>query len=119
MARYVNKLGAVGDDLNALHNKAIDNRPDSLLVAGNGARGKNDAITLVKRDLRVIVIGDARQCRTGLALASRTQRQHLVGRKMAIEIGPSKALDALKMSSFTRNLHDPLHGTPDHDHFPT
>jgi hypothetical protein len=62
-------------------NQAVDDSADRLLVAGNGARGKNHAVALVQGDLRMVVIGDARQRRARLALAARAQRQHLVRRK--------------------------------------
>jgi len=44
MAGNVDEMGAVGDDLDALLGQRVDDPADRLLVAGNGARGKDDAI---------------------------------------------------------------------------
>ena len=99
-----------------LRDQAVDDRPHRLLVAGDGARGKDHAVALVERHLRMIVIGDARERRARLALAAGTQRQHLVRRKMAVEIGPAKILHAVEIAGFPRHLHDALHGASDHHH---
>ena len=116
MAGDVDQMGAVGDDLDALRDQAVDDGADRLLVAGNGARGKDHAVALVQRDLRMIVIGDARQRRARLALAAGAQRQHLVGRKMPIEIGAAEILHAVEIAGLARHLHHALHRAPDHHH---
>ena len=64
----------------------------------------------------MIVIGDARQCRARLALAAGAQRQHLVRREMAVEIGAAKILHTVEMACFARHLHHPLHRAADHHH---
>ena len=70
MAGDVDEMGAIGDDLDALVDQAVDDGADRLLVAGNGARRKNHAVALVQGHLRMIVIGDARQRRARLALTA-------------------------------------------------
>ncbi len=114
MAGHMDEMGAVGNDLDALRDQAIDDGAHRLLVAGNGARRKDHAISLVQRHLRMVVIGDARQRRARLALASRAQRQHLVGREMAVEIGTAEVLHALEITGFARHLDHALHGASDH-----
>ncbi len=116
MAGHMDEVGAVGNDFDALRDQAIDDGAHRLLVAGNGARGKDHAVALVQRHLRMIVIGDARQRRARLALASRAQRQHLVGGKMAVEIGAAEVLHAVEIAGFARHLHHALHGAADHHH---
>ena len=117
MAGDVDEMGAVGDDLDALRDQAVDDGADRLLVAGDGARGKNHAVALVERHLRMVVIGDARQRRARLALAAGAQRQHLVGRKMAVKVGAAKILHAVEMAGLARHLHHALHGAADHHDF--
>src|SRR5258708_34226618 len=92
MGGDVDEVGAVGNDFDALRDQAVDDGADGLLVAGNGAGGKNYTVALVQRHLRMIVIGDARQRRARFALASRTQRQHLVRGKMAVEVAAAEIL---------------------------
>src|SRR6476469_7002896 len=50
------------------------------------------------------------------SLATRAQRQHLVGRKMAVEIGAAESLHSLEIAGLARHLHHTLHGAADHDH---
>ena len=114
MAGDMDEMGAVGDDLDALPDQAVDDAADRLLVAGNGARGKDHAVALVQRDLRMVVIGDARQRRARLALAAGAQRQHLVGRQMAIDIGAAEILHVVEIAGLARHLHHALHGAADH-----
>ena len=114
MAGDVDKVGAVGNDLNALGHQTIYDRAHGFLVARDRARGKNNAVALVQRYLRMIVIGDARQRRARFALASRAQCQHLVAREMAIEIGAAKILHLIEIAGLARDLHHPLHGASDH-----
>ena len=65
----------------------------------------------------MVVIGDTRKGRARLALAAGTQRQHLVGREMPVELGASEILHAVEIAGFASDLHDALHRAPDHDHF--
>ena len=44
MAGDMDEMGAVGDDLDALLGQRVDDLADRLLVAGNGARGEDDAV---------------------------------------------------------------------------
>ena len=117
MAGDVDQIGTVGDDFDTLRDQAIDDAADRLLVAGNGARGEDHAVTLVQRDLRMVVIDDARQRSAGLTLASRAQRQHLVRWKMTVKISPAETLHAVEMTGFAGDLHHALHGAADDDHF--
>src|SRR3954453_1309934 len=116
MAGHVNEFGPIGDDLDALRNQTIDDGAHRLFVAWDGARGKDYAITLVQRHVRMIVVRDPRQRRTRLALASRTQRQYLIRREMTVQIGPAEILHAIEIPGLTRHLHNALHRTSDnHD----
>src|SRR5689334_18422681 len=114
MAGDVDEVGAVGDDLDALPYQTVYDCAYRLLVAGNGARGKDHAVAVVQRYLWMIVIRDARERGARFALASRAQRQHLVGWKMAVEIGAAEVLDAIEIAGFARDLHDALHRASDH-----
>ncbi len=58
MPRNVHKVGAVGDDLDALLDKKIDNPVHCLLVAGNGAGGIDDQVAGRERHLGVLILGD-------------------------------------------------------------
>ena len=82
MAGHMHEVGSVGDDLDALGDEAVDHLHDRLLVAGNGARGKDHAVAARKRHVRVIVLRDARQRGARLALAAGAERHHLVGRQV-------------------------------------
>ena len=44
MAGDVHQMGAVGDDLDALGDQAVDDPADRLLVAGDGAGGKDHPV---------------------------------------------------------------------------
>src|SRR4051794_3788098 len=109
MAGDMDQISTVGDDLDALRDQAVDDAADRLLVAGNGARGEDDAVALVQRDLRMVVIGDARQRRARLALAARAQRQYLVRREMAVEISTAEILHAVEMTGLARDLYHAFH----------
>ena len=91
-------------------------RADRLFVAGNGARGEDHAVAAVEGDLRMIVARDARQRGARLALAAGAQRQHLVGRQIAVGFEAAEFLHAFEITGFARDLHDALHGAAnDHD----
>ncbi|MGY3514264.1 hypothetical protein ACVIQY_007239 [Bradyrhizobium sp. USDA 3051] len=115
MTGDMDQLVAVGDDLHALQDQAIDDGPDRLLVAGNGARGEDDAVATVERDLGMVVIGDARQRGTRLALAAGAERQHLVLRQMTVDLGGAETLHAVEIAGLARDLHHAFHGAADHD----
>ena len=68
----VNEVGAVGDDLDALPDQAVDHTIHVLLVAGDGARREDHAVAPGEGDLRMLVLGDARERGTRLTLAART-----------------------------------------------
>src|SRR5262249_25567890 len=69
VARDVNEMSAVGDDLDTLRYQAVDDPHHRLLVAGNGARGKNYAVAGRERDVGMLVLGNARERGARLALA--------------------------------------------------
>lgn len=115
MAGDVDQSVAVGDDLDALEHEIVDDRADSLLVAWNGARGEDDAVAAVERDLGMVVVGDACQRRTRLALASGAQGQHLVRRKVTVDLGRAEILHAVEIAGLAGDLHHALHGAADHD----
>ena len=73
----------VGEDIAAVAGEAVLDAPDGLLVAGNGARGKDDDVALVERDLRMLLLGDAGERGARLALAAGAQQHDLV----AVEVG--------------------------------
>src|SRR6185312_7299524 len=74
MPRYVDEMGAVGDDLDPLGHETVDDGADRLLVARNGARREDHAVALVKRYFGMIVVGDTRQRGARFALAPGAER---------------------------------------------
>src|SRR5215218_9438092 len=116
MAGDVHEMRAIGDHLDALIDQAIDHAADFLLVAGNGARGKDHAVAWRQYDFGVLVLGNARQGRPRLALAPGAQGHHLVRWQIAEDVHAAKILYAVKIAGLARHLHDALHGTADHDH---
>ena len=119
MARDVDEMGAVGDDFDALADQAVDHPGHGLLVAGNGAGGKDHAVALGQRDLGMLILGDARQRRARLALAAGAQRQHLVGRQIAVAVHAAEILHTVEIAGLARHLGDALHGAADQNHFAT
>src|SRR4051812_8274599 len=117
MAGDMHEMGAVGDDLDPLRHEAVDDTADRLLVAGNGAGGKDYGVALVERTSRVVVVGDAGQRGPRLALAAGAQRQHLVRREMAIEVHAPERLYPVEIAALARHLHHPLHRAAYHDDF--
>jgi hypothetical protein len=117
MAGDMDEMGAIGNDLDPLGHEAVDDPAHRLFVAGDGARGKDHAVAAVQRHVGMIVVGDARQRRTLLTLASRAQGQHLVRRKMAVVIGATEILHAIEVPGLACHLGDALHRTPNHDDF--
>ena len=70
-----------------------------------------------KRDVGMVVLGDARERRARLALAAGAERHHLVGRQMAVDVDRAKLLDAVEIAGLARDLRDAVHGAADHDDF--
>ena len=114
MAGDVHQMGAVGDDLDALPDQPVDHLADRLLVARDGARGKDHQVALAKRHLRVLVLGDARERGARLALAAGAQRHDLVGRQIAVGLDAAEIRDAVEIAGLARDLRDarPSRGRP-------
>ena len=106
MARNVHQMRAVGDDFDALVDQPIDDAADRLLVAGNGARGIDHPVACRKRDLGMLVLGDARERRARLALAAGAKRHDLVRRQIAVGIDAAEILHAFEIAGLARDLHD-------------
>ena len=69
MARNVQHIRAVVDDLNALAEELVDDTRDGVLVAGDGARRDNDAVA--GADLDLLVLGERHAVQGGHLLALR------------------------------------------------
>src|SRR5262245_62255194 len=82
MARDMDGLVLVGDDLNAQIGQAVVHARNGLFVAGDGARGKNHAVALFEFDIGMLALGDARERRARLALAPRAQGDDLARREL-------------------------------------
>ena len=97
-------MRAVGDHLDALLDQAVDDAGHALLVARNGAGGKDDAVAAAESDIGMIAVSDARKRRAWLPLAAGTERNHLVGRQIAVDVDVAKILDALEIAGLARDL---------------
>ena len=80
MAGDVHQRFVVGEDIAAGAREVVLDAPDRLLVAGNGARGEDHDVALVERDLRMLLLGDARERRALLALAAGAQEDDVAPR---------------------------------------
>ena len=69
MARNVQHVRAVVDDLNALAEELVDDTRDGVLVAGDGARRDDDAVA--GADLDLLVLGERHAVQGGHLLALR------------------------------------------------
>ena len=67
VARYVQIGAALVDDLRALGEELVNNAGDRRLVAGNGARGDDDAIA--RADVHLLMLGKRHAVERGHALA--------------------------------------------------
>ena len=114
MTGDVNELGAVGDDLDALRDEAVDDFADRLFIARNGARGEDDDIARRQSGGRMFVLGDARQGGARLALASRRQSQNLCPRNAIEMILADESREAIEIAAFARHRDDALHRAADH-----
>ena len=65
----------------------IEHAKDGFFVAGNDARGKNDGVVFVHRNVAVIVDGDARKRGHGLGLAAAGQNDEALGIEAADVLG--------------------------------
>ena len=88
----VHQRFVVGQDIAAVARQVVLDAPDRLLVARDGARGEDHDIALVERDLRVLLLGDARERGARLALAAGAQ-QHDVA---AVEVGELVLVEVLE-----------------------
>lgn len=71
MARNVQHVRAVVDDLNALAEELVDDTRDGVLVAGDGARRDDDAVA--GADLDLLVLGKCHAVQGGHLLALRAR----------------------------------------------
>ena len=111
----MHEVSAIGDDLDALVDEAVDHPRDRLLVAGNGARGKDHAVAARKRHFRMIILGDAGERGARLALAAGAEREHLVRRQVAVDLDRTEIRDTVEIAGLARDLRDALHGAADQD----
>src|SRR6185295_10124709 len=61
MAGDMHEVSAISDDFYATPDHLVENTVHSLLVARNGARRKNQNVTLVEVNIGMIVAGNARE----------------------------------------------------------
>ena len=113
----VHQVAPVGNDLDPLRDQTVDDPVNRFLVAGDGARGKDDAIAPRQRDFRVLVLSNARQRRPRLALATGTKRDDFVWGQIAVTFRSAKILNAVEIARLPRNLHHTFHGAADDNHF--
>ena len=82
-------------------------RATAFSLPGMVRDGKDHAIAARQRDFRMLVLGDARQRRARLALAAGAQRQHLVGRQIAVALDAAEILHAVEIAGLARDLRPP------------
>src|SRR5947209_15656699 len=81
MAGTMHEMRAVGDHLDPLQDEAVDRPVHLALVAGDCARGKDDAIARGETDDGMLAIGDAAHRGAGFALAARREHDHPIARE--------------------------------------
>ena len=89
-------------------------RPTAFSLPGMVREEKITRSPFDERDVGMLVLGDARQRRARLALAAGAERQHLVGRQIAVGVDAAEVLDAVEIAGLARDLDDALHGAADH-----
>ena len=83
MAGDVHQRLVVGQDIAADAREVVLDAPDRLLVAGDGARGEDDEVALVERDLGMLLLGDAGERGARLALAAGAQQHDVAALEIA------------------------------------
>src|ERR1700761_5684830 len=86
MPRHMHQMVPIGNDLYSLLDQPVDDAVDRLLIAGDGASGKNHAIAGRECNLGMLILGDARKRRAGLALAAGAKRDDFVGWQIAVSL---------------------------------
>ena len=100
---------AVGDDLDACGDEGVDDLSDRLLVAGNGARRKDDGVAGAQFRGRVFALGHARQRGAGFALTAGGERQGLVPGQAAESVHPEQRREAVEHVKLAGDRDDTLH----------
>ncbi len=91
---------------------------DRALVPRDDARRKDHRVAFLEHDLRVVVVGDARQGRTRLALAAGANQQHLVARQESGLLVGEERRHALKITGLARGMLDPPQRPSDQRYVP-
>ena len=78
MARHMDEVILLGQDLDAEIGSLLCSRADRLLVAGDHPRREDHHVALAQGDVGMVVGGDAGQGGARLALAAGADEQHLV-----------------------------------------
>ena len=90
MARHVNAVAVFRDDVDALEDQPVMERPDGKLVAVDDTRREDDRVTVAQVDLPMIAGGDAGERRARLPLAAGTDVEHLILGQLARLLGLEK-----------------------------
>ena len=113
VARYVQVGAALVDDLRALGEELVNNAGDRRLVAGNGARGDDDAVT--RADVHLLMLGKRHAVERGhaLALAAGGEDDELIARHGADALHVHKnAVRHLHIAELHTELHHVFHAPP-------
>ena len=113
MARDMDEMIRLGDDLDPEPHQRVLQPADRLLVARDDARGKDRDVALFERDVGMVVARDAGQCRARLALAAGADHQDLVARDVAEFVLGQKARHIGEIAVVARGFLDPPQRTAD------
>ncbi|KAJ8134741.1 hypothetical protein OY671_012046, partial [Metschnikowia pulcherrima] len=81
MAGDVHERFTVGNYIDAKVGQPASDARYGFFIAGNGARGEDDEIAFIERDIRMFVFRDARHCGARLTSTAGAQNDNLVARQ--------------------------------------
>src|SRR5262245_55576140 len=117
VARDVDGLVLIRDDLDAQIRQAVLHAPYGLFVAGDGARRKDHPVTLFEFDIGMLALRHARERRARLALAPGAQGNDLARRELAEDGFVVEFEIGVEIAGRLGRLDHAEHGPADDDEF--
>ena len=113
----MHEMRAVGDHLDPLQDEAVDRPVHLALVAGNGARGKDDAIARGETDDGMLAIGDAAHCCARFALAPGRKHDDAIAREHRIALKGEEIREPVEITILARDVDRACHRAAGDDDF--